>query len=224
MKNSNLYIAHHGIRGQRHGVRNYQYLDGSLTPAGRLRYGVGSMVRGGVFDSSKTLSNRAKKMAKFGVALGRAKTEQYDDSAKKSVFKVKKAFRSLPRKLGTQKSVASELKGRAMQLDYITKKNQAVKGIMQRYADVAYLSDRRFRTRASAGRSWVSNVLRPVTSPKRSHWDSPKRLLSKYAPVTRDLQGSFNAQTLGTHYSASRIKKMFGVWPNRDDDYRKSWY
>lgn len=39
MKNS--YIAHHGVPGQKHGVRLYQYKDGSLTPLGRIHYGVG---------------------------------------------------------------------------------------------------------------------------------------------------------------------------------------
>lgn len=33
------YIAHYGIMGQRWGIRNYQNLDGSLTAAGRQRYG-----------------------------------------------------------------------------------------------------------------------------------------------------------------------------------------
>ena len=32
------YLAHHGVKGQRWGVRRYQYADGSLTPAGRKRY------------------------------------------------------------------------------------------------------------------------------------------------------------------------------------------
>lgn len=32
------YLQHHGIKGQRWGVRRYQYLDGSLTPDGRKRY------------------------------------------------------------------------------------------------------------------------------------------------------------------------------------------
>lgn len=32
------FLAHHGIDGMRWGVRRYQNLDGSLTPAGKLRY------------------------------------------------------------------------------------------------------------------------------------------------------------------------------------------
>ena len=35
------YLMHHGIKGQKWGERNYQYEDGSLTPEGRERYGVG---------------------------------------------------------------------------------------------------------------------------------------------------------------------------------------
>lgn len=33
------YLAHHGIKGQKWGIRRFQNSDGSLTSAGRERYG-----------------------------------------------------------------------------------------------------------------------------------------------------------------------------------------
>jgi ribosomal protein S18 acetylase RimI-like enzyme len=38
-------LYHHGIKGQKWGVRRYQNKDGSLTPAGRKRYEVDEIVR-----------------------------------------------------------------------------------------------------------------------------------------------------------------------------------
>lgn len=35
---SNLYLAHYGIKGQKHGRRRFQNEDGSLTPEGIIRY------------------------------------------------------------------------------------------------------------------------------------------------------------------------------------------
>ena len=34
------YLAHHGIKGQRWGIRRFQEEDGTLTAEGRKRYGV----------------------------------------------------------------------------------------------------------------------------------------------------------------------------------------
>ena len=41
-------LEHHGVKGQKWGVRRYQNADGSLTPAGKKRYGVSSLSKKGL--------------------------------------------------------------------------------------------------------------------------------------------------------------------------------
>lgn len=43
---SNKWLAHHGIKGQKWGIRRWQYADGSLTPAGRDHYGLSDIYGG----------------------------------------------------------------------------------------------------------------------------------------------------------------------------------
>ena len=38
------YLVHHGIKGQKWGIRRFQKSDGTLTAEGRARYGISSMV------------------------------------------------------------------------------------------------------------------------------------------------------------------------------------
>ena len=42
----NNYVMHFGIKGMRWGVRRYQNKDGSLTPAGKVRYNVKTLYKG----------------------------------------------------------------------------------------------------------------------------------------------------------------------------------
>ncbi len=62
------YIAHHGIKGQKWGIRRYQNEDGSLTPAGVKRYGE----HGADYLKAKSDYKVAKRHASRMNALGSA--------------------------------------------------------------------------------------------------------------------------------------------------------
>lgn len=57
------YLAHHGVKGQKWGVRRYQNPDGSLTDEGRRRYGYGS-------EAGKMITKNTKERMKQGTKLG----------------------------------------------------------------------------------------------------------------------------------------------------------
>ena len=57
----NDFLAHYGIRGQRRGVRRFQNEDGSLTPAGKIRYGyIGRDTNAGRAGGGSSIPKTAK--------------------------------------------------------------------------------------------------------------------------------------------------------------------
>ena len=82
------YICHHGIKGQKHGIRRFQYKDGSLTPAGRQRYlkGGGEAVKNAV-DSVKSKFSRKSKGSSSGeskpTTTATLKTPEVDKETRK---------------------------------------------------------------------------------------------------------------------------------------------
>lgn len=56
------YLAHYQIKGAKHGVRRFQNPDGSLTPLGRIRYGVGQKREAS--PKKKSLSSKKSSTAK----------------------------------------------------------------------------------------------------------------------------------------------------------------
>ena len=82
----NTEIYHHGIKGQKWGVRRYQYADGSLTPAGQKRYKLGQNGKDIAGMKVKELANTVRTQVtgrqyvdtylKQGITLARIQTSQ----------------------------------------------------------------------------------------------------------------------------------------------------
>ena len=65
-------LCHHGIKGQKWGIRQYQYEDGTLTPAGRERYGKNARLVENKGKQAKAIANTYKKVSNIisGVSSG----------------------------------------------------------------------------------------------------------------------------------------------------------
>lgn len=81
------YLNHSGILGMKWGQRRYQYEDGSLTPEGRERYGVGEKRSGGLVN--KVASGIANTKANHKAKVTKKKRTKALEKARKS--KAKKA-------------------------------------------------------------------------------------------------------------------------------------
>lgn len=60
MNNDFYFICHHGIKGQKWGIRRFQNPDGTLTPAGKRRYL--SEVRNEIKDTVRSVKDRNKEL------------------------------------------------------------------------------------------------------------------------------------------------------------------
>ena len=107
------YLIHWGIPGQRKGERRFQYKDGSLTPEGRIRYGVGpSRESDGAKEAKATSSgsntsneNSSQKSQKSAVSVefkkpessstaSNSPTEPHKETAEEHRAKVQRAIKS----------------------------------------------------------------------------------------------------------------------------------
>jgi len=87
MDYSKLELYHHGIKGQKWGILRFQNKDGSLTPAGRIRYGVGNAVQSAKGKASGKASSSTEKTAAIKTSTSKSvtKASEKQNSTNKSV-------------------------------------------------------------------------------------------------------------------------------------------
>ena len=107
-------LSHHGIKGQKWGVRRFQNADGSLTVAGKKRYSTGetSGERSGLTDRQKTILKNAGKAALIAGSVAAAgylyaNNKSVCDVALKTIGNV--AVDSLKNKVDVGKKYVGEL-------------------------------------------------------------------------------------------------------------------
>lgn len=76
---SDMILCHHGIKGQKWGVRRYQYEDGTLTPEGKIHYGRKEKKQLDIAEGRRslqkeTLAKRAQVTATTGIKGASAMT------------------------------------------------------------------------------------------------------------------------------------------------------
>ena len=90
-KNNNSSLEHHGIKGQKWGVRRFQDIDGSYTEEGRKRYGYGPAREAKAGYTDQKIGGKSKTKSYFD-ENGNFDRERYEEDVRKKAKMSKKDF------------------------------------------------------------------------------------------------------------------------------------
>lgn len=169
MENNELY--HHGVKGQRWGVRRYQNKDGTLTKAGQRRYNK-EVER--LKQESKTLANKKRTAQKLErLESMRKKVKEKEDDYNKT-YGPKKPFK---KSLVKKKEYPKEEKSEPISDDELRRRNQRLmleRDNLQLNQQISNLTPKK----VSAGQKFIKNY-GPVIA--RTVWnDIGKNAVNKY--------------------------------------------
>jgi len=111
------YLEHYQIKGAKHGVRRFQNYDGSLTPEGRIRYGVGEARKKKGEGAASAIKSAIKNASEKHKASSQAKKEKRakeealkkEKTAEERKEELKEYIRKHPKKLPAySKALTSE--------------------------------------------------------------------------------------------------------------------
>ena len=111
------YLEHHGIKGMKWGERNYQYEDGTLTEAGRERYGRGIRRIQRLEQRAAKQNTKAKKYRrkaanldfKSAKAITQGGSDKYLLKSKKAARKAARLEYSSEKKINKGKKIYQKL-------------------------------------------------------------------------------------------------------------------
>lgn len=162
---SSNYLAHHGILGMKWGIRNYQNTDGSLTAAGRERYGVGKARSTKDISSAKGITKRlnaldsAMARNRRAISDNKRKGDNYYSASKRA--KTDEKHDKLNRK-------ADEQYAKNKKYEENLKKGQAeIDDLLNKAADMGYDIDSKMTIRNTAtGKDFIKTMaINMVTMP-----------------------------------------------------------
>lgn len=187
-------LYHHGIKGQKWGVRNYQNPDGSLTSAGRERYG----------ESSRSIKKLSKK-------IDRLQNKSYKTGSSREETRVRKmgaAGEKLQRRLikSESKTISNEL-----QLEKAKKLREVALPKNRKQAERLEAASNRGKTMAQAilGGTISSAAVTALINYKSTDSGKKKAL----AILSGALSGAEIGAIVGAAYIAkgNRIAKKDGI-------------